>query len=158
MSNVFFCLQFLPTNYPTFHSGSEAIKAGRRGKQWLRRSQKPVPVFAALLSRSIIHPSRTVVVDPCCGTGSSAIAAIGLGCAGWFGNDIDVGIVEPIKKRVEAFMTERQSENDEDTATFYNKMKRLVDWKVMSRASPVFEIPDSAPSHGIHVFVFLFPS
>jgi hypothetical protein len=115
---------------------------------WVRRSQKPVPVFSTLLSRSIIDPARTVVLDPCCGTASSGLAALGLGCAGFLGFDLDAAIIPIAQERIATFLNEPS-----EPKGFYNSMCRLVTWRVMVRRQPVFTIADN--QNGVYIFFFL---
>jgi predicted RNA methylase len=131
-----------------FFRASAAVKTNKRGKLWLRRSQKPVPVFSALLSRSIINPGYTVVIDPCCGTGTSGIAALGLGCAGWLGLDKDASLSDHVVERISTFL-QGEAKKEASSKLFYKEQAGKIRWKIFAKGAPTFVIPPTAPEEGI---------
>jgi hypothetical protein len=146
------------------HSSREAIKAPRGTKvkgEWLRRSQKPTAVFSALLSRSVTNPLTTVVIDPCCGTGSSGVAALGLGCAGYIGLDIDPQIPRIVETRLTNFVSSTEKLGP-DAATraakFYQEEADAINWRIMSRNSPTFLLPETSPEESMFLPTFCFSS
>jgi hypothetical protein len=145
------------------HSSREAIKAPR-GKvkgEWLRRSQKPTAVFSALLSRSVTNPLQTVVIDPCCGTGSSGVAALGLGCAGYIGLDVDAQILRIVNTRLTNFVSSCEklgSDAAARAAKFYRDEADAINWRIMSRNTPTFLLPEGSPEERMFLPTFCFSS
>lgn len=142
-------LLFLLTCY--FLSGKEVLKVGTSVKsEWVRKSAKPDIVFAALLSRHVTDPRRTIVVDTCCGTATSGIAALNLGCY-YLGCDLDAGLLATLPP----YIQERRSILGEGQP-YYSYCRMRVDFG-MFKKSPIFLIGDGAPEHGMSFFCFHTP-
>jgi hypothetical protein len=100
-----------------------------------------------------------VVIDTCCGTGTSGIAALGLGCAGWLGLDKDQSLSDHVVERISTFL-QGEAKKEASSKLFYKEQAGKITWKIFAKAAPTFVIPPTAPEEGmvsqdLHCFPFV---